>query len=122
MLVQQMPCHVIILMASGAETPRNRKILTKQNEKVGVLTVRLYGNLDQTFDGNSARQCRSIAVLDRTKEPGSEVNSLQRCCIRLQEGLAMGMHLSRKPRSIGGRFGLSSKEFTPVWSRVYSMN
>jgi pyruvate-ferredoxin/flavodoxin oxidoreductase len=118
--------HVIILMASGAETTEETvKYLTKQNEKVGVLTVRLYRPFStKHLMATLPASVESIAVLDRTKEPGSEGEPLYKDVVSaIQEGLAMGIAPFKKaPVVVGGRFGLSSKEFTPVWSRVYSMN
>ncbi|NMC45426.1 MAG: pyruvate:ferredoxin (flavodoxin) oxidoreductase [Chloroflexi bacterium] len=109
--------HVIILMASGAETTEETvKYLTKQNEKVGVLTVRLYRPFStKHLMATLPASVESIAVLDRTKEPGSEGEPLYKDVVSaIQEGLAMGIAPFKKaPVVVGGRFGLSSKEFTP---------
>lgn len=109
--------RVIIIMASGAETAEETvKYLTKQNEKVGVLNVRLYRPFStKHLMAALPASVESIAVLDRTKEPGSEGEPLYKDVVSaIQEGLAMGIAPFKKaPLVIGGRFGLSSKEFTP---------
>src|SRR5205085_10715605 len=81
-----------------------------RSEKVGVLKVRLYRPFDMKgFAAALPTTVRHIAVLDRTKEPGSAGEPLYLDCVNaLYE---QGRH---DVRIVGGRYGLSSKEFTPA--------
>jgi pyruvate-ferredoxin/flavodoxin oxidoreductase len=110
--------RVVILMGSGCETAHETvEHLNRKGEKVGVLKVRLYRPFDlKRFMEALPATVRSIAVLDRTKEPGAAGEPLyQDCVAALYEGLANGWgRLKALPRVIGGRYGLSSKEFTPA--------
>lgn len=106
---------VIILMGSGAETAMETVAhLQKNNEKVGVLKIHLF----QPFSSNDLilqlpATCKSIAVLDRTKEPGAAGEPLyQRISTAILEAVTSGA-LKTYPKVIGGRFGLAGKEFTP---------
>ena len=102
--------RVIVLMGSGCEAVHETvDFLGARNEKVGVLKVRLY----RPFDGKAfvkmlPMTARRIAVLDRTKEPGSGGEPLYLDCVNAlyEEGRS-------DVRIVGGRYGLSSKEFTP---------
>ncbi len=110
--------RIIILMASGCE-PAHETIeyLTSQGEKVGVLKVRLYRPFDvQRFMESLPSTVKKISVLDRTKEPGATGEPLYLDIINaLYEGLNNGWgELKSMPRVVGGRYGLSSKEFTPA--------
>ncbi len=109
--------RVIILMGSGAETAQETvDHLINQGEKIGLLKVRLYRPFDAaTFVGALPASVKSIAVLDRTKEPGSDGEPLYKDVLTavaqtLSDGSAP---FKTMPRIIGGRYGLSSKEFTP---------
>jgi pyruvate-ferredoxin/flavodoxin oxidoreductase len=110
--------RVIVIMGSGAETAQETAdALNAQGEKVGVLTVRLYRPFDaRRFVEALPGSTRSIAVLDRTKEPGSAGEPLYLDCVAaIQEGMANGWgRLPGYPRIVGGRYGLASKEFTPA--------
>jgi pyruvate-ferredoxin/flavodoxin oxidoreductase len=110
--------RVIVLMGSGAETVSETvDYLTKAGEKVGVLKVRLYRPLDvQRFMNALPATTKSIAVLDRTKEPGASGEPLYLDVITaLHESINNGTgNLKSMPKVIGGRYGLSSKEFTPA--------
>ncbi len=109
---------VIILMASGTQTTEETvKALTAKGEKVGVISVRLYRpfsikHLMEALPGTT----KVIAVLDRTKEPGANGEPLYLDVVdAVQEGLNQGMAPFKDlPKVIGGRYGLSSKEFTPA--------
>jgi pyruvate-ferredoxin/flavodoxin oxidoreductase len=110
--------RVLVLMGSGVETARETvEYLNKQGERVGILAVRLYRPFSiEDFASKLPASTRSIAVLDRTKEPGSVGEPLYVDVVTalreaLEEGLAP---LPELPRIIGGRYGLSSKEFTPA--------
>ena len=105
--------RVIIVMGSGAEVIHETvDYLTARGEKVGVLKVRLYRPFDmRRFTEALPKTVRSIAVLDRTKEPGSAGEPLYVDCVTaLQEEWLDGP----LPRVVGGRYGLASKDFTPA--------
>jgi pyruvate-ferredoxin/flavodoxin oxidoreductase len=115
--------HVIVLMGSGAETVEETvKFLLERGEKVGVLKVHLYRPFSvKAFLQALPSTVKVIAVLDRTKEPGSAGEPLyQDVVTAINEGLAEGslpyVEFADRPypRVIGGRYGLSSKEFTPA--------
>ncbi len=105
--------RVIILMGSGAEAAHELvDHLTAQGEKVGVLKVRLYRPFDMRgFVNALPATVKSIAVLDRTKEPGSTGEPLYVDCVTALHEEWQG---DRSLRIVGGRYGLSSKEFTPA--------
>ncbi len=106
--------RIIVLMGSGAETVHETvDYLNAKGEKVGVLKVRLFRPFSvKHFIQALPRTVKSIAVLDRTKEPGAAGEPLYQDVITaLVEGLSAAN--ARLPRVIGGRYGLSSKEFTP---------
>jgi pyruvate-ferredoxin/flavodoxin oxidoreductase len=108
--------RVIVIMGSGAETVQETvDHLTAQGEKVGLLKVRLFRPFSaRDFLPVIPATAKAIAVLDRTKEPGSAGEPLyQDVCTVLLESFNSGER-SSLPRVIGGRFGLSSKEFTPA--------
>jgi pyruvate-ferredoxin/flavodoxin oxidoreductase len=108
--------RVVILMGSGAGAAAECvKALQKSGEKVGYLKVRLYKPfaLDAFFSALPAA-VRSIAVLDRTKEPGSVGEPLYQDVVTAFMERHAGNGSRPLPRIIGGRYGLSSKEFTPA--------
>ncbi|MBI5428231.1 MAG: pyruvate:ferredoxin (flavodoxin) oxidoreductase [Nitrospinae bacterium] len=104
--------RVIVLMGSGAETVHETAdYLVRQGEKAGVVKVRLFRPFDvEDFMRALPRSARSVAVLDRAKEPGSAGEPLYQDVVTALFERAGG----RAPRVIGGRYGLSSKEFTPA--------
>jgi pyruvate-ferredoxin/flavodoxin oxidoreductase len=110
--------RVIVLMGSGGETVHETvDYLAAKGEKVGVVKVRLY----RPFSREHLLQAlpataKKIAVLDRTKEPGSAGEPLYVDVVTaLSEAMATGeSKFAAFPRVIGGRYGLSSKEFTPA--------
>ncbi len=110
--------RVIILMGSGAEAAHETvNYLTAQGEKVGVLKVRLFRPFSiKHFLGALPETVKGLAVLDRTKEPGASGEPLyQDVVTALAEGITSGeSKFSQMPKVIGGRYGLSSKEFTPA--------
>jgi pyruvate-ferredoxin/flavodoxin oxidoreductase len=110
--------RVIVLMGSGAETAQETvEHLAARGEKVGVLKVRLYRPfVSAAFLAALPVSVRSLAVLDRTKEPGAPGDPLY-LDVRtaLAEAAADGrLPFSVLPRVVAGRYGLSSKEFTPA--------
>ena len=109
--------RVVILMGSGAETARETvEYLTSQGEKVGAIIVRLYRPFSvEHFIGALPAGVKVVAALDRTKEPGAIGEPLyQDVMTALGEAASDGKLPGAMPRVIGGRYGLSSKEFTPA--------
>ncbi|MBM4091704.1 MAG: pyruvate:ferredoxin (flavodoxin) oxidoreductase, partial [Planctomycetes bacterium] len=110
--------RVVILMGSGvgaAEEAVND--LVRRGEKVGMLKVRLFRPFAvDAFIAALPKSVRRIAVLDRTKEPGAVGEPLyQEVITALVEGLSRPAgNGCPMPKVIGGRYGLSSKEFTPA--------
>lgn len=109
--------YVLVAMGSGAEVIQETvKYLVERGEKVGVVTVRLFRPFSiERFVQALPATVKAIAVLDRTKEPGSAGEPLyQDVVTAIDEGMAQGLAtFSTKPHMIGGRYGLSSKDFTP---------
>ena len=115
---------VIVIMGSGAEAVHETVgYLTAKGEKVGMLKVRLMRPFSlEHFLEALPKTVKSIAVLDRTKEPGAIGEPLyQDVIIALTEGFTAGKApMATFPKVIGGRYGLSSKEFTPAMvSRIF---
>ena len=110
--------RVIVIMGSGAETAdETAAYLNRYGEKVGVLKVRLYRPFSRDdFVAALPPTVRAIAVLDRTKEHGSLGEPLyQDVVVGLAEARAAGHRATAGDAVvIGGRYGLSSKEFTPA--------
>jgi len=109
--------RIIILMGSGAETTQETvEYLCAQGEKVGLIKVRLFRPLDsEALINTIPASVHKIAVLDRTKEPGSDGEPLYKDVVTTlaQHVAEQGSRFAQMPKVIGGRFGLSSKEFTP---------
>ena len=108
--------RVIVLMGSGAEAAQETvDHLVRRGEKVGVLRVRLYRPFSaEHFLTALPPTVRTLAVLDRTKEPGSVGEPLYLDVVAtMSEAVALG-RVPQAPRMIGGRYGLGSKEFTPA--------
>jgi len=103
--------RIVVLMGSGAEVAEEAVAhMNAAGEKVGLLKVRLYRpfSIDH-FIAALPESVKTIAVLDRTKEPGSAGEPLYLDVVNaLNEAMVSGK------RVIGGRYGLSSKEFTPA--------
>ena len=110
--------QVVILMGSSCEAAHEAvEYLNERGAKVGVLKVRLYRPFDtKRFMEAFPATVKTVAVLDRTKEPGSAGEPLYLDVVAgLNEGLACGWgQLKSMPRVLCGRYGLSSKEFTPA--------
>ena len=110
--------RVIIIMGSGADvTHETVEYLLGKGEKVGVLKVRLYRPFDASaFIGALPKSVKAIAVLDRTKEPGSVGEPLfQDVVTVLRNAREDGTSpFAVEPKVVGGRYGLASKEFTPA--------
>ena len=110
--------RVIILMGSGAGAAEEAiDALNAAGAKLGLLKVRLYRPFAaEAFLTALPETVKKIAVLDRTKEPGATGEPLyQDVVTTIAEALSSGrMALSQFPVIVGGRYGLSSKEFTPA--------
>ena len=110
--------RVVILMGSGCEAAAETvDYLNERGEKIGLLKVRLYRPFDvRSFVEALPATVKAVAVLDRTKEPGSAGEPLYLDCLAaLHEGLNAGWApFNSMPKVVGGRYGLSSKEFTPA--------
>lgn len=116
--------RVIIMMGSGAETAHETvEKLNAKGEKTGLIKCRLFRPYDmQQFIQTLPKSVKSITVLDRTKEPGSTGEPLY-------NDVLSALHENRAEewktfvgelKVTGGRFGLSSKEFTPAMvSRIF---
>jgi len=102
--------RVIILMGSGAEVAEETvEYLVDKDEKVGVLKVHLFRPFSVAdFVAALPESVKTVAALDRTKEPGSAGEPLYQDCI------TAFVEAHRDITVIGGRYGLSSKEFTPA--------
>ncbi|HIP76127.1 MAG TPA: pyruvate:ferredoxin (flavodoxin) oxidoreductase, partial [Psychromonas hadalis] len=118
---------VIVVMGSGAETVKETvNHLLKNDEKIGVINVRLYRPFyADAFLKVLPDSVKRIAVLDRTKEPGGlgeplyqdVITALTQAFMCQEEG---NQKRDALPLVIGGRYGLSSKEFTPsMVQRIY---
>ncbi len=113
---------VIVVMGSGAETIHETvDCLVSKGEKVGVVKVRLYRPFNtEAFIAALPKTVKKIAVLDRTKEPGSIGEPLY-LDVRTAIGEAMADGLvswKSYPVIVGGRYGLGSKEFTPAMAKA----
>jgi pyruvate-ferredoxin/flavodoxin oxidoreductase len=114
---------VIVLMGSGAETAEETvNYLNAQGEKTGLIKVRLFRPFDaEALIKALPETTESIAVLDRTKEPGADgeplykdiVTALAQCYLEGRNN-EKEQRFEQLPVVIGGRYGLSSKEFTPA--------
>jgi pyruvate-ferredoxin/flavodoxin oxidoreductase len=110
--------RVVVIMGSGGQAARETvEALAARGEKVGVLLVRMF----RPFDGGDfvaalPATTRALAVLDRTKEPGAAGEPLyQDVVTALHERADAGdARPVARARVVGGRYGLSSKEFTPA--------
>ena len=102
--------RVLVMMGSGCETAEETvRSLCAAGEKVGLLKVRLYRPFSVShFIDSLPTSTKTIAVLDRTKEPGSTGEPLY------QDVVTSLAETKQNIRVIGGRYGLSSKEFTPA--------
>ncbi len=111
--------RVIVIMGSGAGAAEEAvKFMNEKNgEKVGILIVRLYRPFAaDAFISTLPKTVKKIAVLDRTKEPGALGEPLLLDCITAVEDAYFDgtAHFDQRPVLVGGRYGLSSKEFTPA--------
>jgi pyruvate-ferredoxin/flavodoxin oxidoreductase len=112
--------RVAVIMGSGVYTLRETaRYLQAQGEKVGVVHVRLCLPFSaEHFLVVLPKTCRSIAVLDRLKAPGSTGEPLYNDVVSTLAEAYLGGKLPLLPRIIGGRYGLSSKEFNPGMAKA----
>jgi len=108
--------RVIIIMGSGAEACQDTvDKLSEAGEKVGLLKARLFRPFAvQKFIEALPATTKAIAVLDRTKEPGGAGEPMYQDVINALFETADEKKFAKVPKVIGGRYGLSSKEFTPA--------
>lgn len=108
--------NVIVIMGSGVETAaETAEYLASQGEKTGVIQISLYRPFpSEDFIAAFPKTVKNIAVLDRTKESGATGEPMyQDVMVTFMEALAKG-EVDTMPKIIGGRYGLSSKEWTPA--------
>ena len=112
--------RVLILMGSGAETARAAAAaLRAAGEKVGVVQVRLYRPFSVShLLAALPASVRGIAVLDRTKEVGATGEPLFQDVVTALAGAVASGERATMPHVIGGRYGLSSKDFTPAMAKA----
>ncbi len=110
--------RVIVLMGSGAEAAAETiEYLVAKGEKIGAVIVRLYRPFSAAaFLGALPASVKTIAVLDRTKEPGAAGEPMfMDVATAVTEAIMEGTApFKAMPRILGGRYGLSSREFTPA--------
>lgn len=110
--------RIIIMMGSGAEAAEETVnfLVSNSKEKVGIIKVRLYRPFSPKHLLTAIpKSVKSIAVLDRTKEPGALGEPLYLDVVTAISEAMSGDNppFNKIPKIVGGRYGLSSKEFTP---------
>ena len=108
--------RVLVLMGSGCETVQATvDALTARGEPVGMVKVRLYRPFDaHRLVSALPKTVKAISILDRTKEPGSAGEPLYLDVLTALSEQRFTALNNRFPVVVGGRYGLSSKEFTPA--------
>lgn len=108
--------RVLIAMGSSVETIQETiKVLNSKGEKLGLMQIRLYRPFPaEDFINLLPDSIKTIGVLDRTKEPGSLAEPLFQDVITTLATALANNEIARLPKIVGGRYGLSSKEFTPA--------
>jgi len=116
--------RIIVLMGSGCETVHETvDYLNARGEKVGVLKVRLYRPFDvDRFVAALPKTTRNIAVLDRTKEPGSIGEPLYLDVVTAIHENNCKSQIPHLKSIVGGRYGISSKEFNPAMVQAIFAN
>ena len=111
--------NIIIMMGSGAEaTEEAINYLNARGEKLGMIKVRLYRPFSaKHFLSSLPKTAKKICVLDRTKEPGAAGEPLYQDVITVLAEAGRG-----DIKVIGGRYGLSSKEYTPSMAKAVYVN
>ncbi|WP_246564388.1 2-oxoacid:acceptor oxidoreductase family protein [Leptothoe spongobia] len=108
--------RVIVLLGSGCETAQSTvDTLNEVGENVGVVKVRLYRPFDaRRFAASLSKTVKAISILDRTKEPGGAGEPLYLDVLSALVESHFTTLDNQLPMIVGGRYGLSSKEFTPA--------
>ena len=108
--------HIIVTMASSSETVEETiEYLNSKGQKLGLIKVRLFRPFSQKhLIKTLPKTTKSIAVLDRTKEPGSTGEPLYLDILQSLSEAFQYNKIKHLPKIVGGRYGLSSKEFTPA--------
>ena len=116
--------HILVMMGSGAETAEQTlQHLNRQGDRLGLVKVRLYRPFSvDAFVRALPPTVRSIGVLDRTKEAGASGDPLYLDVVNALQEAATTCHLKSAPRVVSGRYGLSSKEFTPAMVKAVFEN
>ena len=112
--------RVVVMMGSGSGAMQETvEELGRRGERVGVLTVRLYRPFPvEALVAALPETVRTVVVLDRVKEPGATAEPLHLDVLTALVGAGPQRFASGIPRVIGGRYGLSSKEFTPAMCKA----
>ncbi len=112
--------RVVFAMGSGAEVVRETVAdLVARGEKVGCVSVRLYRPFSaEHLLAVLPQSCAAIATLDRTKEPGATGEPLYLDVVAAMADAVAGGRRTAMPRIIGGRYGLSSKDFDPAQAKA----
>ncbi len=108
--------HVIVMMGSGSDAAHEAvDYMVADGEKIGMVKVRLYRPFSfKHLLAALPASVKKITVLDRTKEPGSAGEPLYKdILVGFSEAISEGI-ITEMPKIFGGRYGLSSKEFTPA--------
>lgn len=110
------PEKLIVIMASAAKTVKETvDAINEMDDRTAVVTVRLYRPFNsELFLASVPTSVTKIAVLDRTKEVGSSGEPLYLDALQAFSQAKMQGKREKLPRIIGGRYGLSSKEFDPA--------
>ncbi|HKM61229.1 MAG TPA: pyruvate:ferredoxin (flavodoxin) oxidoreductase, partial [Acidisphaera sp.] len=108
--------RVVVIMGSGAETARETvAALRVRGEKIGVLQVRLYRPFSaEAFVAALPATVRTVGVLEQTKEPGAAGEPLYLDVVTTLAGAVARGKRATMPLVVGGRYGLSSKDFNPA--------
>ena len=112
--------NVIVVMGSGAETVEEAiEYLNAHGAKLGVLKVHLYRPFPtESFLKALPKTVKNVSVLDRTKESGSLGEPLYLDVVTALSQAFSNGKLASLPKIYGGRYGLSSKEFTPAMAKA----
>jgi pyruvate-ferredoxin/flavodoxin oxidoreductase len=112
--------RVVIVMGSGAETARETAAALRRNgESVGVLQVRLFRPFSAPhFLAALPPTCRAVAVLEQSKEPGAAGEPLYLDVVTSLAHAFVRGERATMPAVVGGRYGLSSKDFSPPQARA----
>ncbi len=116
--------QVIVMMGSGSQTVEETiKVLNAEGAKFGVITVRLFRPFSaHHLIAAMPKSVKAVGVLDRTKEPGAAGEPLYQDVVTAMAEMVADGEFPHMPRIVGGRYGLSSKEFTPAMVKAVYEN